>query len=349
MRVLEPDLQQSLRLVHLTDPHLGPMPMYAWHHWNLKRSLGFANWQRNRHALHERATLDRITDDLERHSADHILVSGDLCNIGLPEEMDRAAAWLSTLGPPDRVAVVPGNHDVYTRLWRDPGLARWADYMASNAAGQRLFDGDVSPQSSFGALTFPFVRRIGPVALIALNSAIFTAPGIAAGRLGPQQCAALAKLLQAAGQAGLFRLVMLHHPVLLKAKRWQRGLRDASALRDVLYRSGAELVVHGHNHLNELHWIEGPADPVPIVGLASASAAFRHHGRPRAAYHVYTLRAPQQATEQTMPQATAPWPIDCARYGLERDRGDVVRLSQFTIAAPVDRPIAAPHARRYRN
>ena len=39
------------------------------------------------------------------------------------------------LGPPERVSVIPGNHDIYSRIGRDPGTRRWAPYMASDAQG----------------------------------------------------------------------------------------------------------------------------------------------------------------------------------------------------------------------
>ncbi len=44
------------------------------------------------------------------------------------------------------------------------------------------------------------------------------------------------------------------------------------ALRTILRRHGAELILHGHNHRLMTHYIEGPDRPVPVVGVASASA-----------------------------------------------------------------------------
>ena len=84
-------------------------------------------------------------------------MTGDLTNIGLPQEHINALAWLKGLGVAERVSVIPGNHDIYSRLGRDPGTARWAAYMASDVPGARHAD---------HGETFPFVRMLGPVAII---------------------------------------------------------------------------------------------------------------------------------------------------------------------------------------
>src|SRR5690606_12726471 len=127
-------------------------------------------------------------------------------------------AWLKALGPPERVTVVPGNHDIYSGIGRDPGVRRWAAYMSSNAEGLAYAGGD-------GANP-PFVRVIGDVALIGLNSAVETPPGLAWGRIGGAQLAALAGVLERLKGSGLFRLVLVHHPPLPGQAEASRGLRD---------------------------------------------------------------------------------------------------------------------------
>src|SRR5262245_39982 len=103
-------------LAHISDVHLGPLPLPGVTDCNLKRLSGYLNWHRNRKHLHLRPVLDSIVADLLAQRPDHIAVTGDLVNIGLPSEHLAALDWLATLGPPDRVSVVPGNHDIYTRL-----------------------------------------------------------------------------------------------------------------------------------------------------------------------------------------------------------------------------------------
>jgi hypothetical protein len=41
----------------------------------------------------------------------------------------------------------------------------------------------------------------------------------------------------------------------------------------MIRRVGCELVLHGHNHRSEVARIGGPAGPIPVIGVTSASAA----------------------------------------------------------------------------
>jgi 3',5'-cyclic AMP phosphodiesterase CpdA len=47
---------------------------------------------------------------------------------------------------------------------------------------------------------------------------------------------------------------------------------DASKFRDLLRRHGAELVLHGHDHIHSVVMLEGPNGPIPALGVPSASA-----------------------------------------------------------------------------
>ena len=40
-----------------------------------------------------------------------------------------------------------------------------------------------------------------------------------------------------------------------------------------LQRSGAELVLHGHTHVDSLHWLDGKDARVPVVGVPAAGEA----------------------------------------------------------------------------
>ena len=57
--------------------------------------------------------LDALVEDLQAQRPDHIAVTGDLVNISLVAEFAPARAWLESVGTPDHVTVVPGNHDAY--------------------------------------------------------------------------------------------------------------------------------------------------------------------------------------------------------------------------------------------
>ena len=242
-------------LAHLSDPHLAPLP--APHPLELagKRLSGFINWQYNRRHFHLAGVLDRIVADLKAQSPDHIAVTGDLINLSLAGEYAPARAWLERLGQPQQVTVVPGNHDTYVRSKAHYPQLKWADYMRGDGPNT--------------AVTFPFVRRRGPAALIGLTTAVPTPPFRATGWLGEAQLAQLATQLDALN--GLFRVVLIHHPPVTRPQWQERRLIDGAGLIAVLKQHGAELVLHGHEHLDMVRWFETPQGRVPAVGVPSAS------------------------------------------------------------------------------
>jgi 3',5'-cyclic AMP phosphodiesterase CpdA len=157
----------------------------------------------------------------------------------------------------------------------DEGIGRWRDYMT-----------DLQWERSGGAPadSFPFVRRIGPLALIGLSSAVPTPPFFASGTLGSTQLAALRDILAQLGAEGAFRIVLIHHPPLYAKGHRRKALTDASEFGGVVRAAGAELVLHGHMHLATL----GHIGEVPVIGVPSASALRWHH-KDAAAYNVYRI------------------------------------------------------------
>jgi 3',5'-cyclic AMP phosphodiesterase CpdA len=269
-----------LTLAHLSDIHLSPMPRARRRELFNKRVVGYVNWHRGRKLVHRRDILDVLTRDVIERKPDHIAVTGDLVNVGLPEEFVRAAEWLHHLGVSDHVTAIPGNHDAYVRLHPERGTGHWQPYMQANAAGEALFP---TPPTRF-----PFVRRFGDVVLVALSSAIPTMPFIAAGKLGSTQRNFLAEALETLGGQGLFRVVLIHHPPLPGQASWRRGLRDAAKLCGILKDKGAELVLHGHNHEQTVHELPTATGPAMIVGVPSASEAVEG-SVPAARYNEYCI------------------------------------------------------------
>jgi 3',5'-cyclic AMP phosphodiesterase CpdA len=257
-------------LAHLSDPHL-PLPPTWWRTLRGKRVVGYINWRRNRRFAHDPLVLGRLVAHLKATATDHIAITGDFVNISLPAEFANARTWLANFGPDYDVTAIPGNHDVYV-----PGALE----MIQEAAA-RTMRGDDDGKA------FPFVRRRDPVALIGLNTGVPTRPFRATGTLGAQQVAALAGLLADLKRENLFRVVLIHHPPVSEAAPHKR-LTDAADFLRVIAAHGAELVLHGHNHLHEIHWLPGPDGRVPAIGVPSASGAPGRAKHP-AAYNLYRI------------------------------------------------------------
>jgi 3',5'-cyclic AMP phosphodiesterase CpdA len=300
-------------LAHLSDPHLAPLPRPRPSALASKRLLGYLNWRRSRHRIHRAEVLDAITRDLRAARPDHIAVTGDLINIALPSEFEAARRWLDALGAPADVSVVPGNHDAYVAEAALYGERHWAPYMtgdreAPTAPSPLVGEGrgggsggnrtlvphtttptpDPSPQAGGEKTAFPYLRRRGPVALVGLSTAVATPLFMATGELGREQIARAAKLLGELRDANAFRVVMIHHPPVAPASAHHKRLIDAAAFREAIAAVGAELVIHGHDHVHALGWLAGNEGRVPVVGVPSASACagMKHHA---AACNLYAV------------------------------------------------------------
>lgn len=295
----------SFLLAHLSDAHIGPIPRPNLAELLGKRVTGYVNWLYKRAGQHDMGVLSRLVDDMRAQAPDHVVMTGDIVNIGLPAEIALARDWLATLGGPEAVSFTPGNHDAYV------------------ADATRLVHEVFEPWTTgeTEAAGFPYLRRRAGVALIGLDSGVPTAPFVASGRLGPAQLAALGAVLDRTQAEGLARVVFLHHPPHVGGAKPLRGLDDAAAFEAVVARHGAELVLHGHNHRPSVAWLDGPQGRVPVVGVASASARPGGH-YPGAAYNLYAIE-----------QTDAGPRISLRRRGLT-ESGEVVELAAQDLAQP---------------
>ncbi len=265
-------------LAHLSDPHLAPLPRPRWAELIGKRVTGYINWQRKRHFIHDPAALAAIVSDIKAQAPDHIAVTGDIANIALAAEFPRGRDWLASLGSARDVTFVPGNHDIYVRE---------AAAFAGRQWGANMCDDE-------GVGGFPFVRRRGNIAFIGLSTGVPTAPFLATGWLGTKQLAELAATLNELKSEGLFRVILIHHPPVSKTGRHKR-LLDAPIFMRVIAAHGADLLLHGHDHIHMINWLQGPnGTRVPAIGVPSGSAA---PGRDKdaAGYNLYKIEGSRDA------------------------------------------------------
>ena len=262
-------------LAHLSDPHL-PMPQARPLQLLGKRATGYLNWWRHRAHIHVPEALAGIVADIKMQKPDHIALTGDLVNVSLPQEFRRAADWLAAFDGPERITVIPGNHDAYVHVPWGEAMGLWGAYIAGDGA---------PPAESLDV--FPTLRRRGEIALVGLSSGVPKPPLLATGTLGETQIARAEKLLTNLALEGLCRVVLIHHPPLEHELRFKH-LTDTAEFQAMIRRVGCELVLHGHNHRSETNRIEGPLGSIPVIGVASASAApDSKYGRAR--YHLIRI------------------------------------------------------------
>jgi 3',5'-cyclic AMP phosphodiesterase CpdA len=288
-------LSAEIRFAHLSDWHATTLEGMSPRLFRGKRISGWASWKLRRRHYHHPEILEAAQRDVQSLGLDRVLVTGDLTHVSLPSEFRRAAEQLRNLGSPDEVFLIPGNHDCYVPVLSKDGWDHWADYLRGDSAAYA--DPEIAallaPLPERGEAPryedFPTLRVHGRLATIGLCSAIPTSIFRAGGLLGPEQLERLEGLLDLLEARGFCRVLMIHHPVAMDGEPERRALWDGEALRAVLSRAGAELVLHGHKHRRLVNWIEGPAARIPVVGVPSSSEVGSQPGK-RAQYHIYTVR-----------------------------------------------------------
>jgi 3',5'-cyclic AMP phosphodiesterase CpdA len=256
-------------IAHVTDLH--PTGVVRFRPADLlgKRALGWVNLALRRNRRHPFALLERTVEDLRRDPPGHLLVGGDMVNLGLPEEFEASRRLLEATGlPAGSISAVPGNHDRYT----------------SDAYRRRLFE------SYFGAYAtsvvpfqdgpFPFLQPRAGFTVLGLCSGWPASPIQARGTIGDRQLARLEVLLRHR-DARPPLLVLVHHPPLPYPRpldQWLNGLHDWQELLRLLEGTGAT-VLHGHRHLALHVVVETRRGPLRVLGAPSASD--RGGGSPR--------------------------------------------------------------------
>jgi 3',5'-cyclic AMP phosphodiesterase CpdA len=265
-------------LAHLSDPHLSPMPRPKLVELIGKRAVGYFNWRTRRGIHHSPDFLSALVADMKKRGFDHLAVTGDLVNLGLPDEYNLARRFLDSLGEGKNVSMVPGNHDAYVRGTALLHIDLWKEYIAGDGPAQN---------AGIAGAAFPFLRRRGDLAIIGLSTAIPTAPFLATGKLGTAQLMEFERLLKITKEEHRFRVVLIHHPP-AGIHSPHEVLTDAKAFRAAIAREGAELVLHGHKHKAMMQKITGPDGGVNVVGVPSASNPGSNPER-GGAYNIYRI------------------------------------------------------------
>ncbi len=301
----------TYRLAHLTDPHLSTLEPMPWRALPGKRVMGYLSWRFNRKRVHRPERLAEITRDIQQAGVDHWLITGDLTHIGLPHEFAQARQWLSSLGPPGDISVVPGNHDAYGRPAHAAVMRPWREWMGDE-------DGNADA-------LWPTVRRRAAggtqVAIIGVSSAVISPPGHASGRVGHAQVARLGELLDAHRDAA--RIVLVHHSPVPGHDRPRKRLIDGVDMLACLQSHGAELLLHGHGHRSYVYHVPLRGRPVPFMSVASASSTLPDVIR-RAAWQLLTVTRLDNGGHR----------IELERRSFDPTAGRVVAQHHGVVSAP---------------
>jgi 3',5'-cyclic AMP phosphodiesterase CpdA len=232
------------RIAHLSDLHVLATSTSPWSPWNeIAR-------RRSRNVL-------RAIAAAKERGATHFVFTGDLTELGTPSQFEALAAVLYAAElDPERVTLVPGNHDAYT----------------SADAWRHAMDGPLRPFRRASATGPGKVVDLGDAVVLPVDVACHQPIGRAAGELSEETAGAIELRVRDLSKWGRPILIALHHsplPHAWRAWQWIDGLRGHRRLVDLLERFDDTFVLHGH-----LHYAVEKAvgnDPRPRVFGAAAT------------------------------------------------------------------------------
>jgi 3',5'-cyclic AMP phosphodiesterase CpdA len=294
----------TIRLAHFSDIHV-TTPRCGWRVWDWfsKRLFAWMNLRffgRGRRFRHHERVLTALLQELRAGGFDRLIFSGDATAMGFDEELAWAARLLGLDGPdPLPGLAVPGNHDYCTRR-----AARSGDFerrFASWQQGERI-----------DKAVYPFAQRVGPVWLIAVNSATANRwAWDARGGVGREQLRRLEELLDRL--EGGPRVLVTHYPVRVKSGQREpmiRALRDLDAVVAVAERGGVGLWLHGHRH-EPFHHLAPDFAPFPVICAGSATQTRRW------SYSQYSLSGDRLQARQRVFDADAGGFKDCGAFEVQ--------------------------------
>lgn len=294
------------KLAHISDLHLGPLPKVSALKLANKRITGFLNWKLKRQQNLDHGYLGRLLEDLEQARPDHTVITGDLVNLALPEEIENAGLFLESMGSPENITAQFGNHDAYVPGALSKAMHRWQAYARS----------DSSPLSS--PTDFPVLRIRDDVAIIACNSASATAPFFATGYFRKDQAARLEEVLKKTRD--LCRIVCIHHPPVRKSTHWHKRLVGIGLFQRTLKQQGANLVLHGHTHLASTNQIDGPSGKIPVIGVP-ATGNSNARTKPLGRYNLFSISRSKNGFNIS---------LDSRAYNSESGKVETVQTCEFS-------------------
>lgn len=273
-----------MRIAHLSDLHLlslyGAVPFRLFN----KRLTGYLNLRFHRKSVHKPFAVHAAAQEIKRLGIDHVVITGDLSNLALEGEFELVRRFLDDeLGlAPERVSIIPGNHDAYTA-----GAHRSRRFATTFA---RYLQSDL-PELTAPGEVFPFVHLRGAAALIGLSTALPRLPLVASGALGRAQLDALERILAHPEVRDRTPVILQHHPIhnpRSRAKTALEGLVDADAEAHALRHLARGLLLHGHLHRRVHRELATERGHVDAIGATSASLLHESDER-MAGFNVYEI------------------------------------------------------------
>ena len=243
-----------LRIAHVSDVHIldrrpgGPR--------SYQTAVRFLSLGRRLDAHRRVRSLLRALLAAKRAGAEHVVVSGDLTESGADAQFDELGGALAEAPfAPDRVTLVPGNHDAY-----EGGGTAW----------KRALEGPLAAYRGTSAGEPGAVIDLGEAALLPVDVSVPQPVTRSSGRLSPEAADAVERRARDPALRHKAVVAVQHHPPFARSLRawdWIDGLQGGDRMLALLARHDRLHVLHGHLHAAS---DRGPAGGPPRVFGAPA-------------------------------------------------------------------------------
>ncbi len=263
----------TFTLAHLSDLHVLELQGVTWTRYLNKRLTGAVNLWIGRGQAHPVSMCEALVADVRSVAPDHVAITGDLSNLAfLLQDMSRhleaeplmrraLLIFEESYGEKhpevgyDRVSVIPGNHDIYTK-----GSLRDRRFEAH--FGHLMWAPDDTER------TYPWIKPVGDaLTLVGFRSAHPVPPLFAHGWVDDAQLSAVRAAR--ASWKDRFAVAMVHHNLHERSpkKTWMHGLRNRAQVLDTCSDSDVGMLLHGHTHVAHRFRHMG----MPVVGCGSST------------------------------------------------------------------------------
>ena len=284
-----------MKIGHISDLHILDIDGIRPREFLNKRLVGGVNLLLNRSDEHSVGVVREAIRHLDREDVDHIAISGDVSNLALDSEFRAVGDIMRTVRDhEERISVVPGNHDYYTRDAAESGRfeRHFAPYLTSDLPAYQLETG------------YPFCKLMGDVALIGLNSGIPTPWFFATGKVREDELESTEALLDDPEVRKRFTIVMVHHhlvPFEHSRIEYTRRMVNADRVLELMRQKCVDLVIHGHNHhfaTIEIPHLGGPGT-LRICEAGSTSLSEYRDPKFGGKYNIYHIEGKHLAKVET--------------------------------------------------
>lgn len=215
--------------------------------------------------------LSRALSHAKDAGADHVVISGDLTEMGSDREFEAFGAILgASRFTPDSVTLVPGNHDRYT----------------THDGWERALQGPLRPWARSSAHAAGHVVDRGEVVFLPVDSSCYQSIARSGGEISEASATVLRARLNDEGLRNRSLVLVQHHPPAPARKGpvvdWIDGLRGWRHLLDTFQKHPNLAIVHGHLH-RAIDRVLG------LTRAFGASATVDDEGAPRV--RMYDLQA----------------------------------------------------------